>query len=166
VTGIYPIRANVGFTRLDTENTMEPQTGNLSPLERAISALGGVVLSGGALRARGVVSRALMGFAGASLLARAAAGHCAVKSAITGHSSLKEGVADQWRCMVKRSGASRYGLPGSPVHHDRSQAVDEAVAESFPASDPPASRLPDEPPINADAKWEAAANAKASGRRV
>jgi hypothetical protein len=145
---------------------MNSQTGNLSPLERAISALLGVALSGGALRARGTVTRALMGMAGASMLARAAAGHCAVKSAVTGHSSLREGVSDQWRCMVKRAEASRYGLPGSPAHHDKSQAVDEAGDESFPASDPPASRLPDEPPVNADAKWEAAANAKASGRRV
>ncbi len=37
--------------------------------------------------------------------------------------------------------------------------VDQAVEESFPASDPPASRLPDEPPANADAKWRAAAAA-------
>jgi Protein of unknown function (DUF2934) len=36
--------------------------------------------------------------------------------------------------------------------------ADQAVKDSFPASDPPASHLPDEPPVNADAKW-AAANA-------
>jgi hypothetical protein len=43
--------------------------------------------------------------------------------------------------------------------------VDEAVKESFPASDPPASGLPDKPPANADAKWAAAENAKARGKR-
>lgn len=38
--------------------------------------------------------------------------------------------------------------------------VDEAVADTFPASDPPASHIPDEPPVNADAKWEAAKRAE------
>ena len=37
-----------------------------------------------------------------------------------------------------------------------SKAVDECAKQSFPASDPPASHLPDEPPSNAEAKWEAA----------
>jgi hypothetical protein len=37
-----------------------------------------------------------------------------------------------------------------------SQAVDEAVKESFPASDPPASGLPDKPPSNASEKWRQA----------
>jgi len=39
----------------------------------------------------------------------------------------------------------------------QSGAVDQASKESFPASDPPASHTPDEPPVNADAKWRAAA---------
>ena len=44
--------------------------------------------------------------------------------------------------------------------------VDEAVKESFPASDPPASGLPDKPPANADAKWAAAKkNAKTRRKR-
>jgi hypothetical protein len=37
-----------------------------------------------------------------------------------------------------------------------SKSVDESVKQSFPASDPPGSRLPDEPPVNAEAKWAAA----------
>lgn len=37
------------------------------------------------------------------------------------------------------------------------QVVDEAVKESFPASDAPATGLPDTPPANADEKWAAAA---------
>jgi hypothetical protein len=39
-------------------------------------------------------------------------------------------------------------------------AVDESVNDSFPASDPPASRLADEPPANAEAKWDAVRAAK------
>ncbi len=45
-----------------------------------------------------------------------------------------------------------------------SKAVDEAGKESFPASDTPASGLPDKPPANADAKWAAAG--KTRKRRV
>ena len=37
-----------------------------------------------------------------------------------------------------------------------SKTVDESIKQSFPASDPPGSRLPDEPPTNAEAKWAAA----------
>ncbi len=37
-----------------------------------------------------------------------------------------------------------------------SDAIDSSLQETFPASDPPASHLPDEPPANAGAKWKAA----------
>jgi hypothetical protein len=33
-------------------------------------------------------------------------------------------------------------------HKADSNAVDEALRESFPASDPPSSHLPDKPPVN------------------
>ena len=39
----------------------------------------------------------------------------------------------------------------------KSRAMDEAAKESFPASDPPASHVPDNPPANAKDKWVAAA---------
>lgn len=43
----------------------------------------------------------------------------------------------------------------------KSQAVDRESMDSFPASDSPGSHLPDEPPVNAEAKF-AAARAAAS----
>ena len=46
------------------------------------------------------------------------------------------------------------------------EKVDRAVDESFPASDPPAVHVKDEPPSNAGAKWKAAKNSKRTGARV
>ena len=135
---------------------MKARTGNLSKGERALSALFGLAFLALALRRGNAVLRGLSSVIGSSLLARAAAGHCAMKAAMTGQSSLSEGVSDQWRSLSRRARPGRQGLPGSPVHAAKSEAVDESVAESFPASDPPASRLPDEPPVNAEAKWAAA----------
>ena len=37
----------------------------------------------------------------------------------------------------------------SDQHEAESAAVDEAMRESFPASDPPSSHVPDKPPANA-----------------
>jgi Protein of unknown function (DUF2934) len=34
--------------------------------------------------------------------------------------------------------------------------IDKTLEDSFPASDPPASRLPDKPPSNAAEKWQSA----------
>jgi hypothetical protein len=41
-----------------------------------------------------------------------------------------------------------------------SRRVDDSLRDTFPASDPPASQMPDEPPANADEKWKAAATRK------
>jgi hypothetical protein len=38
----------------------------------------------------------------------------------------------------------------------QSRAMDESARQSFPASDPPASHVPDVPPSNAGDKWAAA----------
>lgn len=43
------------------------------------------------------------------------------------------------------------------------QAVDESIQQTFPASDPPASRIPDEPPVNAEEKWAAVVKAADRG---
>jgi hypothetical protein len=138
---------------------MNTQAGNLSTGERALSALLGLALGAVALRTRSGSGRAVAGTLGLGLLTRAAAGHCAAKSALLGHTTLAEGARDQWCQLTRKRSALRDGVPGSPLHTQKSEAVDEAVSESFPASDPPASRLPDEPPVNAQAKWDAARRA-------
>ena len=54
----------------------------------------------------------------------------------------------------------RAAPPRNPSRSDASSArLDDALADTFPASDPPASRFPDVPPSNAEAKWEAHRNA-------
>jgi DUF2934 family protein len=44
------------------------------------------------------------------------------------------------------------------------EKVDRAVDESFPASDPPAVHLKDDPPVNAGDKWKAAEKVGKAGR--
>jgi hypothetical protein len=138
------------------------QIGNLSSAERSLSAVAGAASLITATRAP-LLWRGILALGGLALIARAAAGHCAVKSTLRGDATLQQSVADQWSRLRPRSVrpvAHENGLPGSPRYEQKSQAVDESVDESFPASDPPASRLPDEPPVNAEAKWRAAAEAK------
>jgi hypothetical protein len=135
---------------------MRMQAGNLSLAERAGSAAIALVVGALARRGASPLTRLVAGTIGAGLVARAIAGHCGVKAAYQGHSSLSSGMWDQAKCLFG-IGRAREPLPGSPAHRYRSHAVDQAVDDSFPASDPPASRLPDEPPSNAQAKWEAAA---------
>lgn len=44
--------------------------------------------------------------------------------------------------------------------------TDRSLQDTFPASDPPASQRPDEPPANADAKWKAAGASRLDVSRV
>jgi hypothetical protein len=54
--------------------------------------------------------------------------------------------------------------PKEPVA--ASKAIDDSLQSTFPASDPPATQRPDQPPVNADEKWKAAGVArKPSSRR-
>ncbi|HEV7356718.1 MAG TPA: DUF2934 domain-containing protein [Steroidobacteraceae bacterium] len=62
-----------------------------------------------------------------------------------------DGTSEQdWLEAEKQLRASRPARPCS------SEAVDDSLKSTFPASDPPASHLPDVPPANAAAKWRAA----------
>jgi uncharacterized membrane protein len=76
---------------------MYSQRGNLSNGERIASAVFGVGLTILAARRGGPLLRLLTGVAGTSLLGRAIAGHCGMKAAVTGQSTLKEGMQQQWR---------------------------------------------------------------------
>jgi hypothetical protein len=126
---------------------MTPLAGNLSQTERTVSALIGLSFSILALRGGGAVMRALNGATGAALLARAVAGHCGVKAALTGQATLAEGLTAQWRRMRGDAGSKvTRRSPDAAGAAATDDAVDRAANDSFPASDPPASRLPDEPP--------------------
>lgn len=131
---------------------MAQQMGNLSSTERTVSTVLGAALALLAARRGSLLFRALAGTASAALLSRAYAGHCAMKAAITGQTTLAGGLADQWH----RMSGSRAAAANASSKAAQSNALDESIDQSFPASDPPASHLPDEPPVNAEAKWEAA----------
>jgi LmbE family N-acetylglucosaminyl deacetylase len=71
-----------------------------------------------------------------------------------------DGTAEQdWLEAEKQLRASRPTRPRS------SEAVDDSLKSTFPASDPPASHLPDVPPANAAAKWKAAEASRAEASR-
>jgi hypothetical protein len=53
----------------------------------------------------------------------------------------------------------------STVRPVKSDAVDDSLKGTLPASDPPASRGPDQPPAKTDATWKAATPPKKSPRR-
>ncbi len=44
--------------------------------------------------------------------------------------------------------------------YDTNRAIDASLEETFPASDPAASHIPDVPPSNAQDKWDAAAKVR------
>jgi DUF2892 family protein len=134
---------------------MRRQIGNLSSAERATSALLGAALSGLALRRGSPLLRILGGVAGVALLSRAAAGHCAMKAAVKGDSSVAQGMKDQWH-QLRRASTDVWNRARGNGRGDLQSAVDDSVEQTFPASDPPASRLQDVPPANADQKWASA----------
>jgi len=90
-------------------------SGNLSGTERTWSTVLGAALSMIVFRRGSPVMRSLAAVAGAALLARAFAGHCAMKAALTGQSSLGAGLRDQWNRMAG----------GQVDHFDAQEDVEE-----------------------------------------
>lgn len=62
-----------------------------------------------------------------------------------------DGSAEEDWLEAERQLSARGSKPASSAPD-----LDSALQDSFPASDPPASHLPDEPPSNADAQWKSA----------
>jgi len=88
--------------------------------------------------------------------------------------AIRELAYQLWEADGRRDGcaeeywleAERRLIAASPhTHASSSSAVDESATQSFPASDPPASHIPDQPPANADAKWAAAEKAQKKSSR-
>jgi hypothetical protein len=68
-----------------------------------------------------------------------------------------EGSAEQdWLDAEKQLQSVQRAPDARAAEPTASEAIDRSLQETFPASDPPASHRPDEPPANADAKWKAA----------
>lgn len=104
---------------------MRPDTGNLGRNERLLSLGAGALLT--ALAARGgTFSKLIYGVGAMALLGRAAAGHCAMKAALNGESSLGQGFAQQWRHM--KSGIQGGGMGTSRVS-EATSAAEKAVRE-------------------------------------
>jgi len=104
--------------------------GNLSGAERTWSAVIGTALSLFVLRRGSPALRSLAAAAGAGLLARAVAGHCGVKAAIKGQTSLGEGFREQWNRM---SGRQTKSFNAQEAVEEQTDPV--AVQEGLPANE-------------------------------
>lgn len=109
--------------------------GNLSGTERAVSAGIGTGLSLLVLRSGSPVLRAVAALAGVALFARAMAGHCAIKAAMTGESSIGAGLRDQW----DRMSGGREPQVSSAQEAVEERADPEAIEEGIAPGEPAAS---------------------------
>lgn len=88
---------------MNTPHRSRPLTsGNISDTERWLSLLAGVGVATAAFSSSRILPRILGGAAGLVLLARGATGHCTVKAALQGETSLGGGVKQQLTRMRER----------------------------------------------------------------
>jgi len=79
--------------------------GNLAPGERVLSMLAGLGLTLAALNRGGLIRRAALGAAGLTLMSRGGTGYCGMKAAVSGRSSLRGGLREQWERTRAQLGA-------------------------------------------------------------
>jgi uncharacterized membrane protein len=108
------------------------QRGNLSKGERFASAIFGVGLTMMAARRGGPVFRLLAGLAGTSLIGRAVAGHCGMKAAVTGQSTLKQGMQEQWRHTTEVGSQLAQSVRGSGADVQRIHRVEKVIEVDQP----------------------------------
>ena len=65
-----------------------------------------------------------------------------------------------WEARGRPDGTSEQDWRDAQRQLADGESTDDALKATFPASDPPASQLPDNPPANAQAKWQAAEAAR------
>jgi ferritin-like metal-binding protein YciE len=91
---------------------LSAEPGNLSENERWLSGVAGLALGLIALRNRSAVGKLLLAAAAVPMLARSATGYCAMKSAIAGETSLRQGMQEQVR-RIRQSLSATTGRIGS-----------------------------------------------------
>jgi uncharacterized membrane protein len=117
---------------------MYSQRGNLSNAERLASAVFGIGLTMLAARRASPLLRMLAGVAGTSLIGRAVAGHCGMKAALTGQSTFREGMQEQWRHTTELGTQladsvrrTRTGGPGRMQRVEKVIEVDQPVSTVY-----------------------------------
>jgi uncharacterized membrane protein len=113
---------------------MYTQPGNLSRGERLASAAFGVGLTMLAARRGGPLLRLLAGVAGSSLIGRAIAGHCGMKAAMTGESTLKEGMQEQWRHTTEIGSRFAQSVRGRRIDGQGMRRVEATIEVDQPVS--------------------------------
>lgn len=106
-------------------------TVNVGEGERLLSLMGGGLLTVAGLR-RGSVTGTVMALVGGALAARGLTGHCPFYRALDRPAHSPEGDVPMEN---RESRNARH--PGDIEDPNPKETVDEAVEESFPASDPP-----------------------------